>query len=73
MSGRVVINSLDAMEDIVAKNRNLAWDGWDVVSYSRKHTSFMNPRGRFWKGAWHEQTVYPVNERGWVIPRGLLK
>lgn len=72
-SGRTVIRDLDVMESIVAKNRNLVWEGWNVVSYNKKHTSFMNPRGRFWKGAWHEHTVYPVTEDGWSIPRGLMK
>ncbi len=71
MSGRVVIKSLDAMEDIVARNRNLAWDGWDVIHYSNKPASFMKANAAFRDGKWRTATRYPVDKDGWTVPRWL--
>lgn len=68
MSSKVVINSLDVMESIVAKNRNLEWDGWDVVHINPKASSFMKPRAVFRNGEWHVATRYPVTEDGWTVP-----
>lgn len=71
-SGRAVIRDLDAMESIVASNRQLEWDGWDVVHYRPKEASFMNPKGAFRNGVWNLATRYPVTEKGWVFPRRLI-
>jgi hypothetical protein len=66
------IKSLEKMEAIVKKQRNLSWDGWDVVS------TFPNPRGWsradgvFIKGRWFTKKVYPVTSNGWDIPDKIL-
>lgn len=66
---RAVINDLDAMEGIVARRNDLEWDGWDVIHYGSKPVSFMKANAVFHKGQWRTSTRYPVNERGWVVPR----
>lgn len=71
--GKVIVTDLDFMEHIVANNQRLEWEGWDVVKYDPKITSFMNPKGRFRNGQWHVAQFYPVGERGWVIPRSWLR
>lgn len=67
-----VVSDLDVMEHIVANNNSLEWDGWDVIHYRRKPTSFMNPRGVFRNGEWHVATRYSPGEDGYVLPKRLL-
>lgn len=71
-SGRAVIRDLDVMEDIVAQRSDLKWDGWDVIHYRPKPTSFMNPNAEFFEGAWHQVTRYPITEKGWFVPVRVL-
>jgi hypothetical protein len=39
------ITSLDRMESIVNSKSNLAWDGWDVLSYTRDNAGFLKKNG----------------------------
>ncbi len=70
----MIVSSLSQMENLVDKNKNLSWDGWDVVSYAKKSNSeFMN-NGSFNRnnGKWYTKTVYPCHENGWNIPDSVL-
>ena len=67
----VLVETLEQMEDIVADNDHLEWDGWDVVSYSKRNTTFMNPKAKIWKGDWHHVQRYQVNGDGWLFPKGI--
>lgn len=68
---RAVISDLDAMEHIVAQRKDLSWDGWDVLHYGSKPVSFMRPNAVYKNGEWRVVTRYPVDERGWTVPRWL--
>lgn len=68
MSNTVTIKSLEAMEEIVANDPLLEWDGWDVVSYSAKRTSFLNPKARKFNGEWRQANRYPIESDGWTLP-----
>lgn len=70
-NGRTVIRDLDVMENIVAQRSDLEWDGWDVVHYSSKPSSFMKANAAFRDGKWRTATRYTVDEDGWTVPRWL--
>jgi hypothetical protein len=73
LSTHVVIRDLEVMEDVVAKYSFLEWDGWDVIQYRRKPSSFMNANAKFRNGAWHQADRYVPDYDGWHIPRSLVK
>lgn len=64
----MIVNSLEKMEKIVAKNNNLAWIGWDVAERKRSDAARTAVNGVRVKGIWYLQKVYRVNHNGWDIP-----
>lgn len=68
----MVIKSLEEMEKIVAKNKNLSWNGWDVVSLKWNPVAYTKPTGAYIRGKWYTRFVYPVTESGWNIPDRIL-
>lgn len=64
-----VIRDLDAMESIVDSRNDLSWEGWDVIHYRHKPTSFINPNSVFKDGKWCQATRYAPGRDGWKIPR----
>jgi hypothetical protein len=68
----IVVSSLKVMEDIVERNPNLNWDGWDVEFSSKRRTNFMNSKAVFRNGRWKHVDRYSVGEDGWTIPEALV-
>lgn len=64
----MIINSLEKMEKIVAKNNNLYWVGWDVADRKRSESGRTSTSGVRVAGLWYLQRVYPVTRNGWDIP-----
>jgi hypothetical protein len=64
----MIIKSLEEMEKIVRNNKNLSWDGWDVVSLKWNPGAYTKPNGAYVRGKWYTKFVYPVTETGWNIP-----
>jgi hypothetical protein len=62
------ITSLEKMEAIVASNKSLSWDGWDVVELVRSPVAWSKPNAAFIKGFWYYRNVFAVNHDGWSIP-----
>jgi hypothetical protein len=67
------VKSLSQMEKIVKNNRNLSWDGWDVVQTNQNPMAWKSPSGIFIKGKWYTKIVYRVSESGWNIPDKLVR
>lgn len=62
------ITSLDRMESIVNSKSNLAWDGWDVLSYTRDNAGFLKKNGVYKNGRWHTVKRFSPDCDGWSIP-----
>jgi hypothetical protein len=62
------VTSLEKMEAIVAKNKNLSWNGWTVLESLPNATAWTKPNGAFINGSWHIQNRFEPTERGWDIP-----
>jgi len=56
------------MEQIVKKNKELSWIGWDVVERKRSDIAKTSVSGVRVKDSWYIQKVFPVNRDGWDIP-----
>jgi hypothetical protein len=67
------IKSLEKMESIVASNKSLFWDGWDVVNRYQSESARTSKDGVFSKGRWFLQKKFPVTEAGWNIPDKFVK
>jgi hypothetical protein len=64
----MIVNSLAHMEKIVAKNKELAWVGWDVVERKRSDIARTSPSGVRVNNAWYLQKTFNLNRNGWDIP-----
>lgn len=64
----MIVNKLETMEAIVRKNRNLRWDGWNVIDLKRSDIARTSPQGIRINGEWYLHKVYTVNSNGWDIP-----
>lgn len=69
----MLVSSLKKMEQIVARNKLLYWDGWDVI-FSKPHPgAWARKNGAFVNGAWHSQDRFVCGEKGWQIPDKLVR
>lgn len=68
----MLINSLEQMEKIVAKNYTLSWNGWDVVQSFKDPVAWKNKNAALIKGKWYSQRTYRVGAKGWDIPDKLV-
>ena len=64
----MIINKLEVMESIVKKNRNLRWDGWNVVDIKKSDIARTSPQGIRINNEWYLHKVYALNSSGWDIP-----
>ena len=67
------IKSLEQMEVIVKKNKNLHWDGWDVLKRDPNPAGWRFPNGVFVKGRWYVQKRIPLTSNGWELPDNLAR
>lgn len=64
----MIIKSLNTMEKIVEKNKNLMWNGWDVVDLKKSDIARTSPDGIRVNGEWYLHRTYSPNKEGWDIP-----
>jgi hypothetical protein len=64
----MIIKSLNTMEKIVSKNKNLIWHAWDIVDLKESDTAKTSPVGIRVKDKWYLHRVYKPGRNGWDIP-----
>jgi hypothetical protein len=68
----MLIKSLEQMESIVKSNKDLSWDGWDVISLKPAESALMSKDGRQIDGKWFLETRFNLTENGWEIPNKIV-
>lgn len=66
------IISLETMEQIVSKNKQLSWDGWAVLHRYPNPVAWRHKDGVFVKDRWFTQKRYEPTSKGWEIPNKLM-
>lgn len=56
------------MERIVKKNKNLKWDGWDVLDLKKSDLAKTSVNGVRINEEWFLCKVYKIDTKGWDIP-----
>jgi len=64
----MIIKSLNTMEKIVSKNKNLFWHGWNVIDLKKSDIARTSPLGIRVKDKWYLHRVYEPTRIGWNIP-----
>jgi hypothetical protein len=64
----MIINKLETMERIVQKNKNLIWDGWNIIDLKKSEIGRTSPNGIRVKNEWYLHRVYEITSKGWDIP-----
>jgi hypothetical protein len=65
----MLVSSLDKMEKIVEKNKNLRWSGWDVIFSYPSEKARTSKFGARVNGVWHLQRIFKLTSEGWHIPK----
>lgn len=68
----MIINSLEQMESIVRKNKQLSWQGWDVVQSFIAPTGYLQKNGAYIEGRWYTQRRFNITSKGWEFPEKLV-
>lgn len=69
----MLVSSLEQMESIVDKNKNLSWEGWDVVNLQKSPGAIMSPEGAYVNGSWYLKNKFVLSETGWDIPNKFMR
>jgi hypothetical protein len=64
----MLIKSLEKMEKIVAKNKNLIWHGWDIIDLKESPVAKTSPSGIRVNDKWYIHKKYVPSRNGWEIP-----
>lgn len=64
----MIIKSLNTMEKIVAKNKNLFWRGWDVIDLKESNMAKTATNGIRVGDKWYIHKKYSPSRDGWDIP-----
>lgn len=64
----MIIKSINTMEKIVNKNKNLMWRGWDVFDLKKSDIARTSPNGIRIDGEWYLHKIYSPSRDGWDIP-----
>jgi hypothetical protein len=62
------ITSLEKMESIVNKEKNLFWDGWTVVERIPNTKGMTSKFGILFKNKWHIEKRFEPTTEGWKLP-----
>lgn len=69
----MLVKSLEMMESIVARNKQLSWDGWDVLLRFPDYSGWKKRDGVLIKGKWYVEKRFPITESGWSVPERFVK
>lgn len=64
----MLVNTLDKMEKIVRRQKNLIWDGYDVLLLVRHPNPVVYKDARFINGKWFRTNRIPLTRQGWELP-----
>lgn len=62
------ITSLETMESIVNKNKQLSWDGWTVVEIIPSEKAYSSKFGIYKNKKWQIKKEFVPSNKGWEIP-----
>ena len=64
----MIVKNLNTMEKIVNKNKNLIWNGWDVIDLKESNVAKSSLLGIRIKDKWYLHRTYKLDRNGWDIP-----
>lgn len=53
---------------VVDSNRNLFWDGWDIVEWKPNRDALYKKNGMFRNGRWGVAKRFTPGSNGWKVP-----
>jgi hypothetical protein len=65
---KMVVTSLEKMEEIVSNNKALSWNGWTVVHSYASDKARTSKFGALVHGKWQMQKHFVPTSIGWEIP-----
>lgn len=65
---KMVVTSLEKMEEIVLANKALSWNGWTVIHSYPSDKARTSKFGALLNGKWQMQKFFVPTNTGWEIP-----
>lgn len=63
-----IVKTLETMEAIVEKNKQLSWDGWTVVETFPSEKAYYSKFGVYKNNKWQMRKEFIPSIQGWEIP-----
>lgn len=63
----------DNAHKIVDNNKNLLWNGWDIVEFRKNPEAIYNKNAMFINGTWCSVNIYKPGKDGWKVPEKYVK
>ena len=69
----MLVTNLEDMQKIVDSQKDLSWDGWNVVEMYVSDKGATSKFGAYKNGKWHLKKVFTPSQNGWDIPDKYVK
>jgi len=66
---KMLVKSLEKMEDIVSKNKSLSWEGWNLVELINKPSAAYKQNSVMFNKVWYIKNIFTVDHYGWKVPK----
>jgi hypothetical protein len=64
----MLITKIEQAELIVSANKQLRWDGWDIIERYESHKGYSNKFGSYINKKWGIDTRFKLTRHGWQLP-----
>ena len=64
----MLVTSYEYAHQIVDSNKNLSWDGWNILEVKESLSAEYKPDGKLINGKWHYVKSFNLTENGWEVP-----
>lgn len=64
----MIVQTVEQMEKIVLKNKNLIWKGWQVFNIQKSEKAQTSKNGMYINGNWYIAKEIELSRDGWNVP-----
>jgi hypothetical protein len=69
----MLITNYEYAEKIVNENKNLSWEGWNILEVTPSNNAEFNKEGKIIDGNWAFVKTYQLTESGWEVPKKYVR
>jgi len=67
----MLVTTEEHMQSIISSRKDLEWEGWNVVKYTKSNSAMFSADGCIKGGQWMNKKVFLLTEHGWNLPESI--